>query len=184
MAGCRAARSCSARRTSPISRRRALTRARCRGRCCADVGCGHVIVGHSERRALYGETDAVVATKFKAAQAARPRADRLRRRNARATRGGRDALRSSSGNWRPCVDVGRRARVRQGRHRLRARMGDRHGTHGDTRASAGGPRLHPRHDRGAGCYNCGRFKHPVRRQRQRRQRPKPVRDGRTSTAGS
>ncbi len=35
-----------------------------------DIGCSHVIVGHSERRALYGETDAVVATKFKAAQAA------------------------------------------------------------------------------------------------------------------
>jgi triosephosphate isomerase len=35
-----------------------------------DVGCSHVIVGHSERRALYGETDAVVAAKLKAAQAA------------------------------------------------------------------------------------------------------------------
>src|SRR5262245_21751583 len=35
-----------------------------------DVGCTHVIVGHSERRALYGETDAIVATKFKAAQLA------------------------------------------------------------------------------------------------------------------
>ena len=35
-----------------------------------DVGCSHVIVGHSERRALYGETDAVVATKFKVAQGA------------------------------------------------------------------------------------------------------------------
>jgi triosephosphate isomerase len=33
-----------------------------------DVGCTYVIVGHSERRALYGETDAVVATKFQAAQ--------------------------------------------------------------------------------------------------------------------
>jgi len=29
-----------------------------------DVGCTHVIVGHSERRALHGETDAVVAGKF------------------------------------------------------------------------------------------------------------------------
>jgi triosephosphate isomerase len=29
----------------------------------ADVGCSHVIVGHSERRALFGETDAVVAGK-------------------------------------------------------------------------------------------------------------------------
>ena len=33
-----------------------------------DAGCRYVIVGHSERRALYGETDAVVADKFKAAQ--------------------------------------------------------------------------------------------------------------------
>jgi triosephosphate isomerase len=36
-----------------------------------DFGCTYVIVGHSERRALYGETDQVVAQKFKAAQAAR-----------------------------------------------------------------------------------------------------------------
>jgi triosephosphate isomerase len=39
------------------------------GQMLRDVGCSHVIVGHSERRALYGETDAIVATKFKAAQA-------------------------------------------------------------------------------------------------------------------
>ncbi len=32
-----------------------------------DVGCSHVIVGHSERRALFGDADAVVAAKFKAA---------------------------------------------------------------------------------------------------------------------
>ena len=35
-----------------------------------DVGCSHVIVGHSERRALNGESDVVVATKFKLAQQA------------------------------------------------------------------------------------------------------------------
>ena len=35
-----------------------------------DFGCSYVIVGHSERRALYGEDDASVATKFAAAQAA------------------------------------------------------------------------------------------------------------------
>ncbi len=35
-----------------------------------DVGCDYVIVGHSERRALYGETSAQVAAKFTAAQAA------------------------------------------------------------------------------------------------------------------
>jgi len=35
-----------------------------------DIGCEYVIVGHSERRALYGETSAQVAGKFVAAQAA------------------------------------------------------------------------------------------------------------------
>ncbi len=36
----------------------------------ADFGCRYVIVGHSERRALYGEDSHIVALKFKAAQAA------------------------------------------------------------------------------------------------------------------
>lgn len=35
-----------------------------------DFGCRYVLVGHSERRVIYGENDAVVAAKFGAAQAA------------------------------------------------------------------------------------------------------------------
>jgi triosephosphate isomerase len=35
-----------------------------------DVGCRYVLVGHSERRQLYGEPDELVARKFRAAQAA------------------------------------------------------------------------------------------------------------------
>jgi len=40
------------------------------GAMLRDVGCNCVIVGHSERRALYGDSDEVVARKFFAAQAA------------------------------------------------------------------------------------------------------------------
>jgi triosephosphate isomerase len=36
----------------------------------ADIGCRYVLVGHSERRALHGETDELVAQKFGAAQSA------------------------------------------------------------------------------------------------------------------
>lgn len=35
-----------------------------------DVGCEYVIVGHSERRAMYGESSEIVAAKFVAAEAA------------------------------------------------------------------------------------------------------------------
>lgn len=34
----------------------------------ADMGCRYVLIGHSERRALYGETSEIVAEKFAAAQ--------------------------------------------------------------------------------------------------------------------
>src|SRR6478735_11993852 len=33
-----------------------------------DVGCRYTLVGHSERRAMYGDTNALVARKFVAAQ--------------------------------------------------------------------------------------------------------------------
>jgi triosephosphate isomerase len=35
-----------------------------------DFGCRYVIVGHSERRALFGDTDEIVATKYRLARAA------------------------------------------------------------------------------------------------------------------
>jgi triosephosphate isomerase len=39
-------------------------------RMLREVGCTHVIVGHSERRRLHGESDALVARKFQAVRAA------------------------------------------------------------------------------------------------------------------
>ncbi len=40
------------------------------GAMLADVGCSYAIVGHSERRSLYGDSDEVVARKYFAAQQA------------------------------------------------------------------------------------------------------------------
>ena len=40
------------------------------GAMLADFGCHYVIIGHSERRAYHGESDALVAQKFAAARAA------------------------------------------------------------------------------------------------------------------
>ncbi len=40
------------------------------GAMLSDIGCSHVLVGHSERREYYGDTDDLVAQKFIAAQAA------------------------------------------------------------------------------------------------------------------
>ena len=56
----------------------------------ADLGCRYVLVGHSERRQLYGETDAQAAAKFAAAQGAGLRAifcvgETLAERDARRT---------------------------------------------------------------------------------------------------
>lgn len=40
------------------------------GAMLADIGCQYVIIGHSERRTLYGESDEIVVDKFRVAQAA------------------------------------------------------------------------------------------------------------------
>src|SRR5258706_14386685 len=44
----------------------------------AEFGCRYVLVGHSERRQLYGEADAVLGAKYSAAAAAGQRAGPLR----------------------------------------------------------------------------------------------------------
>ena len=159
---------------------RALIRARYPGAMLVDVGCRHVIVGHSERRALYGETDALVAAKFRAAQAAGLVpilcvGETLAQREA-----GQTEARSRAASRRRARRGGRR-RVRESRHRLRARVGDRHRTNRHARASAGSARVHPGHGRGAGCYNCDWLEHPLRWQRQRRERARTCLPWMTST---
>ena len=92
-----------------------------------DVGCRYVIVGHSERRALYGETDALVARKFAAAQSHGLVPDPVRRRDAGRARGGQTHARGRRASSMPCSTVAASARLARGRHRLRAGLGHRHG---------------------------------------------------------
>ena len=40
------------------------------GSMLSDFGCRYVLVGHSERRAIFGDSDAIVAAKFEAARKA------------------------------------------------------------------------------------------------------------------
>lgn len=55
-------------RSRSVIIRREHSPARFLRRCCAISPCRYVLVGHSERRSLFGESDAVVAAKFVAAQ--------------------------------------------------------------------------------------------------------------------
>ena len=64
-----------------------------------DAGCTHVILGHSERRQLFGETDEGVAKKARRGVRARADPDRLRRRDAGRARVRRGRWRSWSASW-------------------------------------------------------------------------------------
>ena len=102
----------------------------------ADAGCKHVIVGHSERRQLFGELDAAVNRKARAAMRAGLTpiiciGETLAERDAGETLAASGAARRRAGRHR-------RRRRSSGRHRLRAGVGDRHRTQRDPRAGAGG----------------------------------------------
>ena len=115
-----------------------------------DVGCQYVIVGHSERRALYKEDDALVARKFLAAQAqglipilcvGETLEERERGQTMQVVARQLTAVLDLAG-----VDA-----LRDGGDRLRAGVGDRHRQERDAGAGAGSARAHPRRGRGPGC---------------------------------
>ena len=120
----------------------------------ADAGAVAVIVGHSERRADHGETDALVARKAAAAWRAGPHRHRLRRRDRGRARRRPDPRRGRRAARR--LDPRRRHR-RAARRRLRAGLGDRHRPHPVARRDRRGPWLHARTPR-----------RPLRRRRRRR----------------
>ena len=94
------------RRAEHATRRtRARSPARSARRCSKDAGCTWVILGHSERRQHFGETDAFVAEKVARGARGRAHAHRLRRRDARPARGGRDARGRASARCAPFLAV-------------------------------------------------------------------------------
>ena len=107
-----------------------------------DVGCRYVILGHSERRALMGETDAIVNEKLNAALAG----NLIPIVCVGETLADREA-----GNTEQVVEsqirgslagLGRSSR-RRNRHRLRTSVGDRHGKNRYPAASRRSPCVHP-----------------------------------------
>ena len=110
-----------------LRRRRAPSPARSARRCCRTSAAATCIVGHSERRQLFGETDEIVDRKVAAALAARARArsSASARRSRSARRARRSTVVDAPGRGRP-RRARRPSRSRDAGHRLRAGLGDRH----------------------------------------------------------
>ena len=126
----------------------------------ADAGCKHVIIGHSERRQLFGELDAAVNLKARAALRAGLSpiicvGETLAERDAGETLGRVQAQLDAA-----LADIDD-ASLERVVDRLRAGLGDRHRPQRDARPGAGGASLHPRAHRGPGarpwqrgCASC------------------------------
>ena len=129
-----------------------------------------VILGHSERRQLFGETDEALARKVPAALAAGPGADPLRRRERGGARRRRRPRPCWSASCRPTSPTVEPTELAEVVDRLRADLGDRHRPHRDARAGPGGDRLHPRRAararrrgrRGSGSSTAARSSPPTR----------------------
>ncbi len=114
-----------------------------------DVGCKYVIVGHSERRAIYKEDDALVARKFLAAQSQGLIpilcvGETLEERERGQT------MQVVSRQLTAVLDLAGVAALRSCGDRVRAGVGDRHRQERNAGAGAGSSRAHPGRDRGAG----------------------------------
>ena len=147
----------------------------CRRAMLADFGCRYVIVGHSERRSVFGETDEVVAAKFAAALKSLLTpilcvGETLSERESGVTEA--VVARQLDAVVKQCGVAALGKCVR----RLRAGMGDRNGQDRDAAAGAGGSCVHPRPDRRRRPQAGRRPAVALRRQREGRQRGGAFRD--------
>ena len=123
------------------------------------VGCTWVIIGHSERRQYFDETDESVFKKTVAALDAGLTSDRLRRRTPGGARIGRDrgGLRRAVRRRHRRADAGA---VRAHHHRLRTHLGDRHRQNRDSRDRCRRAPIHSRrnsHEFGADAASACRI---------------------------
>ena len=109
-----------------------------------DAGATHVIIGHSERRRLFGDTDEWVQPQDARGDRRRPHADRLHRRNAGGARSAARRSPSSTARSAPALDGLGADQIARAGHRLRAGLGHRHRQERHAGGGRRGPSPHPR----------------------------------------
>ena len=148
-----------------------------------EAGAEYVIIGHSERRRLFGETDETVNRKLVAALGASLTPDRLHRRDARGARGRTRRSPVLDRQIKDGLDGLTGDQVARAGDRLRAGLGDRHRPERDAGAGRRGARAHPRPAAAVVRRRGGRrLSRDLRRQREAGQHPRADRRCRTSTA--
>ena len=154
-----AARELERRRRRPepaLGARRRVHRRGQRRRCCKEAGAEYVIIGHSERRRLFGETDETVNRKLIAALAAKLTpivciGETLEEREPAET------LAVLDRQIKEGLDGLTGEQVGGAGDRLRAGVGDRHRPECDAGAGGRGARAHPR----SGCASGSAATRPI-----------------------